>query len=754
MTQYVDSARWTRVTRHDPCPICEKDHWCKVSPDGAVAMCMFNFDGAFKLGQLKTGEPYALHSLRDDRPYEPQRATFKMPPAPEEDAGFDVTTARAVYAVVTDHCATDVPDEVRADLARRFGPEHGPRIAERFRIGYCNSPQMVKALDAAGRRTQAIAAGVLRPGFGQAVGSLGGRITIPYTRGGAVMDIRGSGIKGRGETKEMSLPGGYAERGVSGGFFNHDDLDTLPKGGTIHLAGGAWKAMALAYCGLPTLGTRGEGELSDDQLAALVAAEVETVVVHEDAEDPKAGDTLSMGRKLALHKAERLEAAGIRALIAEPPREPGTAKVDPDSLLRDFGPSMVRAYALSAIPVAAWRVALGVAPASISDEAAAEIAMLRQRCAKQQRTLSDVLAVRRNGAIKAERDTLTASVLHMAAAQEAGHHTPFGRIRQPLYTIAERVGKKNPAVSKHLELGKEEGLFERELLKEVLVREVDEATGQTRHTLRLKDAGGRVVEECPAEPVLGSALAYRHATGEEATGAYYVTPKHEPTEILDILVTLKPNRGEKKEWGGKRACGSCGSTNTRREVRIVCDDCGHVSLPIAEAQPIIPSADRVAEQQPDAPAAAAGNIPPTPIEELAAAPTYPVAPLANVREEDDEEHDTWDPNFCNHPGCTARLNPALGKRFCWQHRETGIEPEAPPVRLVPSPAQGLDPDIIEGEARKWSLAAIDERLARYRERWAAGEDTAQRRSLLTDWRAIRAARVAYESARTASVGAD
>jgi len=661
------SEAWKRVTRHDPCPICEKDHWCKVSPDGAVVCCMFNFDQAYRIGQLQSGEPYALHRLRDDRPYEPQAPTFTIP-TPEDDAGFDVLTARAVYAVTAAHCATEVPDFVHAELVRRFGAVYGPLAIERFGLGYCNSPQLVKALDAAGRRPDAIAAGVLHPKRGQAVSSLAGRITIPYRRGGGVLDLRGAGIKGQGETKEMSLPGGYVERDVVGLFFNHDDLETLPAGEAMHMAGGAYKTMALAMSGLLAIGTRGEGELSDAQLAALHTAGVTDVVLHIDAEDAKEGERLSSGRRLGLSKAERLAGAGLIVSIAEPAREPGTAKVDPDALLRDFGPDLVRAYARSALPVAAWRVAIGVAPADVSVEAAAKIATLEKRCAKLQRTLSNVLQIRRNGAIKAERDTLTASVLHMAAAQEGGRTTPAGRIRQPLYVIAESVGKGKPAVSKHLKLAQDEDLFERELLEEVLVREVDEATGQTHHTLRLKNASGRVVEECPAEPVLGAALAYRHATGEEATGAYYVTPKHEPTAILDILVTLKPNRGEKK-WGGKRECASCGSTNTRREVRIVCDDCGHRSEPIAEPQPIIPPAGCTAEQ-PDAPVTDVFartdepvSIPPTSVEEIAA------DPLAAVRNDrHDEPADDWDPFECNHQGCTARIDPALGKRYCWQHR--------------------------------------------------------------------------------------
>ncbi len=684
---------WKRVTRHDPCPICQKDHWCRVSPDGAFVCCMFNFDQAYRLGQLKSGEPYALYRLRDDRPYEPQSPTFTIP-TPEDDAGFDVLTARAVYAATTAHCAAEVPDFVRAELVRRFGPVYGPLAIERFGLGYCNSPQLVKALDAAGRRTEALATGVLHPQRGQAVHSLAGRITIPYRRGGGVFDIRGAGIKGRGETKEMSLPGGYVERDVAGLFFNHDALDTLSAGEPIHLAGGAYKTMALALAGLSAIGTRGEGELSDAQIAALQEAGVTAVVLHIDAEEAKEGERLSPGRRLGLAKTERLAAAGIAVRVAEPPREPGTPKVDPDALLRDLGPRAVRDYALSGIPLEAWRVVIGVAPAAISEEAAAEIETWKQRCAKQQRTLSNVIHIRKNRDIKAERDTLTASVLHMAAAQEAGRTTPAGRIRQPLYVIAESVGKGKPAVSKHLKLAKDEDLFERELLEEVLVREVDEATGQTHHTLRLKDASGRVVEECPAEPVLGAALAYRHATGEEATGAYYVTPKHEPTAILDILVTLKPNRGEKK-WGGKRECGSCGSTNTRREVRIVCDDCGHRSEPIAEPQPIIPPADCIAGQS-DAPVTDISTrteepqrIPPTPVEELAA---DPLATMDEIRFSSDDEADDWDPYQCNHldhrgQQCTARIDPALGKRYCWQHQRVTPVPvaAAPPADAEPEP---------------------------------------------------------------------
>ena len=42
------NSTWRRVSRETPCPICGKDHACKVSADGAVAMCKRIEQGAFK----------------------------------------------------------------------------------------------------------------------------------------------------------------------------------------------------------------------------------------------------------------------------------------------------------------------------------------------------------------------------------------------------------------------------------------------------------------------------------------------------------------------------------------------------------------------------------------------------------------------------------------------------------------------------------------------------------------------------------
>ncbi|MDP9372516.1 MAG: hypothetical protein M3Q65_08715, partial [Chloroflexota bacterium] len=345
--------RWPRVSRHQPCPICGKADWCQISPDGRVAACMRVPEGAAKVGTLESGHPCYYHRLSESAP----------PPAPAPPrvnvAPFDLHQARALYAAIAAACAAELPASARQDLAARFGPHAGEVIA-RFGIGYCPAGDWLPGqLCRAGWRDPAIRAGVVTPG-GETVNSLAGRLVIPYRRGGEVWDLRGAGIKGAGQSGEQNLHGTYHERQVAALFFNHDALDALGAGGTIHLAGGAWKTIALALAGLPAIGTRGEGELSDAQIADLLARQVGEVVLHVDAEDPKPGRPLSEGRRLGLHKARRLRDAGLTVRVAEPPREPGTPKVDPDALLRDHGPALLRAIAVGAPPLDAWERAIGV----------------------------------------------------------------------------------------------------------------------------------------------------------------------------------------------------------------------------------------------------------------------------------------------------------------------------------------------------------------------------------------------------------
>lgn len=347
--------RWDRVSWIHPCPVCQKPDWCRVSPDGAVVACMRVPEGAFTTRTLTSGEPCYLHRLD-----EPVRLSVR-PARTASPVSLALNAARDLYAAVAEACAAQLSAAALDDLARRFGPNASAVVA-RWGIGFCPTgtwlPALLHRLDRCGL---GIRAGVLTP-RGETVQALAGRLVIPYHRGGQVCDLRGAGIQGRGYTGERNLRGGYQVRGVENLFFDHDALHALQPQGTIHLAGGAWKAVALTLAGLPTVGTRGEGELTDGHLAQLRAHGVAEVVLHVDAEDPAPGRALSEGRRLGLFKARRLAAAGFAVRVAEPPREPGMPKADPDAVLKAYGPALLRACAVSALPLAAWELAIGAAP--------------------------------------------------------------------------------------------------------------------------------------------------------------------------------------------------------------------------------------------------------------------------------------------------------------------------------------------------------------------------------------------------------
>jgi len=433
MTATTYSAeKWPHVTRQAPCAICEKPDWCVVSPDGAIAGCMRQQgDKYFKT----TPNGMHLHRLTDEPRERP--APRPQPAAPP---ARDVMADRAVFAIVARSCAA-LPPVARDEMARRFGPVYGPQAAARFGIGYIDGPALAAALVSADRTQDAQHAGVLWRD-GTVARSLEGRLIIPHVRDGLIHDLRIAGIKGiHEETKETSLPGGYADREIADLFLNHDALNDLGPNKTIHLAGGSWKTIALALAELPAIGTRGEAELSQGHVDALHAAGVRTIILHIDNENPKPGEERSAGRRLGLVKAERLVAAGFAVLIAEPPREPGTAKVDPDALLRDLGPRAVRDYALSAIPLDAWRVVVGDVAAH--DDAEPElVATLRADVAR----LGDQLRARdaELAAVREERDFYRRCL-----------DCPDPVIGRALPTIAEELDRSYRAGAAHVEDGQE-----------------------------------------------------------------------------------------------------------------------------------------------------------------------------------------------------------------------------------------------------------------------------------------------------------
>ncbi len=346
--------KWVRVTQRAPCPICNGKTWCTVSPDGAQVRCMRASEGAYRTDQQHDGSEAYLHWL--NQPIVPPRSRYTAP----QPLAPDVQAQRAVYALVVAHCAADWPQRAQDELVRRFGG-YADDVRRLFpSLGYSASgDKLPRRLADAGRMEDARRAGVIYDG-GALGKALRARIIVPYIHAGQVCDLRGVGFPGAGDgTKALSLVGNQEARGSAGIFFNHDVL-TGTHGGTVHLVGGEWKTMALAVAGLPALGTRGEGELTDSQIHALTAAGITDVVLHIDAEEPKEGETLSAGRRLGARKAQRLAAAGFAVTIAEPPRAPTVPKVDPDALLREAGTAALCDYAAAAVPLAAFLATHGL----------------------------------------------------------------------------------------------------------------------------------------------------------------------------------------------------------------------------------------------------------------------------------------------------------------------------------------------------------------------------------------------------------
>jgi len=227
--------------------------------------------------------------------------------------------------------------------------------------------------------------------------------------------------------------------------------------------------------------------------------------------------------------------------------------------------------------------------------------------------------------------------------------------------------------------------------------------------------------------------------------------------VVDILQTFTAaERPEPRNHGGRREpCPRCGSQ--RRRTVVTCADC---DLEFAnKVDEPAPAPDTVA----DIPAreGAPESIPPTPVEALAA--TYPLDHEGSETRLADDEADDWDPHFCNyidHRGqqCTARIDPALGQRYCWPHRQT---PSAPPpvphgaaactlggVRGGPPPQEAppLDPAIAQDIARQQDGQAIAARLSRFQARWDGGERTEDVALLMAEWRQIAEARRALDAA--------
>src|SRR5262245_47164514 len=54
---------WPEVRFGSPCPVCNRNSWCAVSPDGMKVRCRRQPIGAYREGKDRNGAPYYMHAL-------------------------------------------------------------------------------------------------------------------------------------------------------------------------------------------------------------------------------------------------------------------------------------------------------------------------------------------------------------------------------------------------------------------------------------------------------------------------------------------------------------------------------------------------------------------------------------------------------------------------------------------------------------------------------------------------------------------
>lgn len=101
---------WIDVSRKHPCPICDRDHWCRVSRDGGAVVCRRVPGGRHKVD--RAGQDCWVYRLRDG----PVPATEEPVPAGEPECA-DASARHAVYSSLLD--LLDLSPAHRDDLRRR-----------------------------------------------------------------------------------------------------------------------------------------------------------------------------------------------------------------------------------------------------------------------------------------------------------------------------------------------------------------------------------------------------------------------------------------------------------------------------------------------------------------------------------------------------------------------------------------------------------------------------------------------------------
>ena len=69
--------KWVRVTKRNPCPICERPDWCGITADGTAVRCMRVQSG--RPSEAKDGEMGWIHQVADPIPVQPRQGRRQAP---------------------------------------------------------------------------------------------------------------------------------------------------------------------------------------------------------------------------------------------------------------------------------------------------------------------------------------------------------------------------------------------------------------------------------------------------------------------------------------------------------------------------------------------------------------------------------------------------------------------------------------------------------------------------------------------------
>jgi putative DNA primase/helicase len=133
----ADPERWHEVSRKQPCPVCHKTSWCRVSADGQTVACRRESQSGEER-HYSDGSLYYLHRLQGA--FEaPKRTRKPQSPQPVEIPPAGVETLHAVYQALLDRLTLSEPHRLALGT-RGLSPE---QIERR---GYRSLPARRRAL--------------------------------------------------------------------------------------------------------------------------------------------------------------------------------------------------------------------------------------------------------------------------------------------------------------------------------------------------------------------------------------------------------------------------------------------------------------------------------------------------------------------------------------------------------------------------------------------------------------------------------